>query len=63
LGEKYEKNNWNMIIANYIIRNYLFDEINHKNACTKYIYTGFPFNSIYKRKEIPGISPSYLIHK
>lgn len=63
LGEKYEKNNWNMIITNYIIRNYLFDDINYKNACTKYIYTGFPFNSIYKRKEIIGLSPSYLIHK
>jgi len=63
LAEKSETGNWNMMIATYLIKTYLFEEINYKNAWTKYIYTGYPFNSIYKRREILGKSPSYLIHK
>jgi len=58
-----EKANWNMVIASYLVRNYLFENINPETACTKFVYTGFPFNSLYKRQEIPGKSPSCLIHK
>jgi len=63
LADKHENTNWNMMIATYIIRTFLYEGINEKNACTKYIYTGFPFNSIYKRKEICGKSPNLIIHK
>jgi len=63
LAGKLESGNWNMMIATYLIKTFLFEGINHKNACTRYIYTGYPFNSIYKRREKIGISPSYLIHK
>lgn len=63
LAERNEDGNWNMMIATYLIKTFLFEDINHKNAWTKYIYTGYPFNSIYKRREILNKSPSYLIHK
>ncbi len=63
LAERNEDGNWNMMVATYLIKTYLFEGINHKNACSRYIYTGYPFNSIYKRREIIGKSPSYLIHK
>mgnify|MGYP003349835925 CR=1 FL=1 len=63
LAERNEDGNWNMMIATYLVKTYLFEGINPKNACSRYIYTGYPFNSIYKRREITGKSPSYLIHK
>lgn len=63
LAKKSENGNWNMIIASYLIKTYLFENANKNTGCTKYIYTGFPFNSIYKKYEKVGVSPSLLIHK
>lgn len=58
-----EGGNWNMMIATYLIRSFLLDRENPKTGSTKIIYTGYPFVSLYKRKEIIGKSPNYLIHK
>ena len=63
LAEKIETGNWNMMIATYLIKTFLFEDINHKNAWSRYIYTGYPFNSLYKRREKIGVSPNCLIHK
>jgi len=63
VARKSEKNNWNMMIASYLVTEFLYDEINHNTACSKYVYTGYPFCSLYKRYEIPEKSPNCLIHK
>jgi len=58
-----ENNNWNMVIFNYICHHFLNDGYNNKTYHSKYIFTGFPFNSIYQRKEIPEKSLAYIVHK
>lgn len=58
-----EGDNWNMMIATYLVTTFLMEDYNPKNACSRYIYTGYPFNSLYKRREILGKSPNCLIHK
>lgn len=58
-----EKNNWNMLIANYICHNYFIKKYNKDTYHTRYIYTGYPFNSIYQRYEDINYSDCYLIHK
>lgn len=55
-----EKNN-NMIIFNYIINKFLLEEYNEKTFCTKYIHTGYPFNSLFGKNQVE--SGCYLIHK
>ena len=58
-----EQNNWNMVLANYICHNFLKDDYNPDTYHSKYIYTGFPFNSIYQRKEDLDKCLAYIVHK
>ena len=60
---KNDGKNWNMVIANYIIVKYFFNNYNEKIFITDDIYTGFPFNSMYKKLEYDKNSLSCLIHK
>ena len=60
---KNDGKNWNMVIANYIIVKYYFNNYNEKTFITDDIYTGFPFNSMYKKLEYEKNSLSCLIHK
>lgn len=57
------KKNINMLLLNYMLRRYFADEYNKETACTKYIISGKPFNSRYKRFEKYGETDSYIIHK
>tara|TARA_Y100001933_G_scaffold103236_1_gene104031 strand:+ start:2849 stop:3841 length:993 start_codon:yes stop_codon:yes gene_type:complete len=54
--------NYNLIIFNYLIHTYLIENYD-SNHCTKYVITGQPFNSIYKKYEQLHESQNYLIHK
>ncbi len=58
-----ENNNWNMVIANYVCHHFLKDDYDKDTFHTKYIYTGYPFNSIYQRKEKLDKTNCYLVHK
>lgn len=58
-----ENNNWNMVIANYVCHNFLKDDYNKDTFHSKYIYTGYPFNTIYQRKEKLETSDCCLQHK
>ena len=58
-----EKNNYNMLLANYLIIKYLSEDYDPHTFCSKYVYTGFPFVSIYQRLEQVDVSPCCLIHK
>ena len=55
--------NTNMLVLNYLLRRYFADEYNEKTACSKYIFSGKPFNSRFQRFEKYGESECYLIHK
>lgn len=56
------KNN-NMIIFNYIINRYLLEEYDIKSFCSKYIFTGSPFNSSFGKYEKMEESECCLFHK
>jgi len=58
-----ENNNWNMVIANYVCFQYLMDEYDPETFHSKYIFTGFPFNSLYQRNEKANKTLAYVIHK
>jgi len=58
-----ENNNWNMVIANYVCHHFLKEGYNPDTYHSKYIYTGYPFNSIYQRRENVKKSKCYVIHK
>ncbi len=58
-----ENNNWNMVIANYICHHFLKDNYDRDTFRTKYIYTGYPFNSVYQKKEKASSSSCCVIHK
>ena len=62
-AKKKESNNWNMVIANYIINKFYCNQYDEKNFTTDTVHSGFPFNSMYKRKEELDKTPSCLIHK
>lgn len=57
-----QKNN-NMLLLNYLIVKNHIDGYNPDTFCTNTIFTGPPFNSIYKKYEKLNKSPNYLIHK
>lgn len=57
------KKNINMLLLNYILRKYFTTDYNTETACTKYIFSGKPFNSRYQRFEKYGESECYIIHK
>jgi len=58
-----ENNNWNMVLANYVCHHFLKDDYNPDTYHTKYIFTGYPFNSIYQRREDLKKTDVYLVHK
>lgn len=58
-----QKNNYNMLLANYIIIKYLSKDYDPHTFCTRHVYTGFPFVSIYQKREKLDVSQSCLIHK
>jgi len=58
-----ENNNWNMVIANFICHHFLKDDYDKDLFHTKYLYTGYPFNSVYQRKEKVDSTSCYLVHK
>ena len=55
--------NWNMVLNTYIIVNYYFDNYCPETYCTDQIWTGYPFNSVYQRREEMRKSDCCLIHK
>ena len=58
-----KKKNYNMLTTNYILVKHLIEEYDPLTYKTKYIESGYPFNSIYKKDEKIGESIAYLIHK
>lgn len=58
-----ENMNWNMVIATYICRIFLSEGYDQATYHTKYIYTGFPFNSMYQRREDQEKTLCYVVHK
>tara|TARA_B100000780_G_C21083827_1_gene436558 strand:+ start:576 stop:1418 length:843 start_codon:yes stop_codon:yes gene_type:complete len=60
---KLDSNDYNMLVLNYIIREYLLEDYDEKTYCTKHVFTGYPFNSVFKKYEKAGESKAYLIHK
>ena len=52
-----------MLLANYLIIKYLSEDYDPHTFCYKYVYTGFPFVSIYQRLEQVDVSPCCLIHQ
>ena len=59
----YSKYYNDMLVLNYIIREYLLEDYNKKTYCTKHVFTGYPFNSLFKKNEKMGESIACLIHK
>lgn len=55
--------NYNMILLNYILNRYLMDEYDSKTFCTKYIFTGKPYNSLFGKNENMENTECCLYHK
>ena len=63
MAKKREHNNWNMVIANYVINKFYCNHYDTDNFTTDLAHSGFPFNSMYKKNENIDKTPSCLIHK
>ena len=61
--KKIEKNNWNMVIANYVVNKFYCNKYDFENFTTELVHSGFPFNSMYKRQENLNKTLSCLVHK
>ena len=55
--------NYNMLTTNYILVRFLIEDYDPDTYKTKYIESGYPFNSVYTKHEKLGESVAYLIHK
>lgn len=55
--------NYNMVVFNYIINKHLLEEYNSTTFCTKYVYTGTPFNSLFGKYEKMENTECCLFHK
>lgn len=55
--------NWNMVINTYLVVTYYFDNYCQDTYCTDKIWTGYPFTSVYQKREEMGKSECCLIHK
>ena len=60
-SEERENYNWNMIIFNFIFQKFLGTNYNNENLHTRYLYTGYPFISIYQKMEKKSLC--YVVHK